>query len=63
MQNANNLSKEEILNLLAAMIDGIDGVESEFGTETLSRYWNVEKVEQARTLLDQLSNANTAKAL
>jgi hypothetical protein len=63
MQNANNISKEEILNLLAAVIDGIDGVESEFGTETLSRYWNVEKIEQARTLLDQLSNVNTAKAL
>ena len=54
MQNPNNISKEVVLNLLAATVDGIDGIEAEQGPEALAQFWNVEKVERARLLLDQL---------
>ncbi len=54
MQNPNTISKEELLDLLAAAVDGIDGIEAEEGPEALEQFWNVEKIERARLLLAQL---------
>ena len=54
MQDLNNISKEELLDLLAATVDGIDGIEAEQGTEELARFWNIGKLNRARMLLDQL---------
>lgn len=52
MQNPNNFSNEEALELLVAALDGIDGYESENGSEALQRFWNIEKIERARNLVD-----------
>lgn len=41
----------EVIDLLAAAIDGIDGYESEHGD---LRYWNEVSIEQARRLLESL---------
>ncbi len=54
MNNSNNFSNQEVFELLAATLDGIEGFESEYGSEALYRFWNPEKIEQARRLLDNL---------
>lgn len=54
MLNVHNINKEELLDLLAVAMDGIDGVEVKQGVEALARFWDVEKIERARVLLDQL---------
>jgi hypothetical protein len=46
-----DVNKMELLGLLAAVVDGVDGYESETGD---LRYWNEEKIERARQLIDQL---------
>lgn len=46
-----NVSKERLIDLLRATVDGIDGYESETG---YLRYWDSEKVSQARTILADL---------
>ena len=43
-------SREELLDLLHAAVDGVDGYESECG---YLRYWNAEKIERARQVLDR----------
>jgi hypothetical protein len=45
------ITKAELVDLLAAVVDGVDGYESETGD---LRYWNEEKIERARQLIDQL---------
>jgi len=42
-------SREELHNLLAAAVDGIDGYESETG---YLRYWNDKKIQRAREVID-----------
>jgi hypothetical protein len=42
----------ELLQLLAAAVDGIDGYESESGD---LRYWNAASIDRARRLLSSLS--------
>ena len=52
-------SQEELLELLGAAIDGIDGYESECGN---LRYWNARSVDRARALLDSIAtNAKRPK--
>lgn len=41
---------EYVLRLLAAVLDGVEGYESETGD---LRYWNHKAVREARALLDQ----------
>lgn len=43
-------SREELLDLLHAAVDGVDGYECECG---YLRYWNAEKIERARQVLDR----------
>jgi hypothetical protein len=43
-------SREELLELLHAAEDGFDGYESECG---YLRYWNAERIERARQVLDR----------
>jgi hypothetical protein len=52
MKSLNNISKQELFDLLEAAIDGIDGVESEEGVEELRKYWDVAKIDRARSLID-----------
>lgn len=52
MKSLNEISKQELFDLLEAAIDGIDGIESEAGSEGMSRYWDVAKVDRARALID-----------
>jgi hypothetical protein len=61
MRDLNDISKEELLDLLAAAMDGIDGIEAEQGSEELAQYWNIGKLNRARVLLDQVGN-DAAKA-
>jgi hypothetical protein len=56
MQYLNDISKEELLDLLAAAMDGIDGIEAEQGTEELALYWDIGKLNRARVLLDQVGD-------
>ncbi len=42
----------ELLDLLVAAIDGIDGYESETGD---LRYWNEKKIVRARQIIEQLA--------
>lgn len=51
-----SISKQELFVLLEAAIDGIDGFESETG---YLRYWNVEKITQARRLIDAVAGDST----
>lgn len=51
------ISKIELLDLLMAAIDGIDGYESESGD---LMYWDEKKVERARQLIEQLSEDASA---
>ncbi len=44
-----SVSTKEILELLEAAIDGIDGYESENGD---LRYWDSAKIDKARSLLE-----------
>jgi hypothetical protein len=46
-------SQGELLDLLAAAIDGIDGYESETGD---LRYWDEEKISRARRIIDAAGN-------
>jgi hypothetical protein len=46
-----NVTKMELLDLLYALVDGVDGYESETGD---LRHWNEEKLERARQVIDQL---------
>lgn len=49
------IQKSELLDLLVAAIDGIDGYESETGD---LRYWDENRIERARQLIGQvLTNA------
>jgi hypothetical protein len=52
MRLLDQISKSELLELLAAVIDGIDGYESETGD---LRYWDKEKIEQARHIINQMT--------
>ena len=45
-------SRKELLELLAAAIDGVDGYESETGD---LRYWNARSIDRARALLDSIA--------
>jgi hypothetical protein len=55
-----SISAKELLELLEAAIDGIDGYESETGDH---RYWNSEKINRARSLLETVhSGASASKA-
>ena len=45
------VTKVELLDLLAAAIDGIDGYESETGD---LMYWDEKKIERARQLIEYL---------
>lgn len=50
-----DVTKAELLDLLVAAIDGIDGYESETGD---LRYWDEKRIERARQLIGQvLTNA------
>lgn len=42
-------SREELSSLLAAAVDGVDGYESETGN---LRYWDAEKIQRAREVID-----------
>lgn len=44
-------AKTELLQLLAAAIDGVNGCESEHGD---LRYWNEASIDRARVLLDSV---------
>jgi len=46
---ANNIDSEGLLDIIDALVDGIDGYESE-GLNT-DRYWQPEPIERARMLL------------
>jgi len=50
---------ERALRLLAAVLDGVDGYESETGN---LRYWNEKAVKDARALLDEVSKQSSKKA-
>lgn len=55
-----SVSTKELMQLLEAAIDGVDGYESENGD---LRYWNEEKVNRARLLIDTVqSGAPSTKA-
>ena len=58
MPNA-QLSLRELLDLLAAAIDGIDGYESETGD---LRYWDERKINHARALLDAASTGSAGRS-
>lgn len=45
------ITKAELLDLLVATVDGIDGYESETGD---LRYWDEKKIERARQLIEKL---------
>lgn len=49
------VTKEELLDLLVNAMDGINGYESEKGD---LMYWNPKKIEQARNLIDQLTDVS-----
>ena len=51
-------SREELLDLLHAAVDGVDGYESECG---YLRYWNADKIERARQVLDREYRKPVAK--
>ena len=61
MQSLNEISKQELFELLEAAIDGIDGVESESGEEGLHRYWDVAKINKAREIIDAVTASPTAE--
>ena len=44
------ITKADLIDLLVATVDGIDGYESETGD---LRYWDEKKIEQARQLIEQ----------
>ena len=46
------ITKVELLDLLTAAIDGIDGYESETGD---LMYWDKKKIEQERRVIDQMT--------
>lgn len=46
------LTKVELLDLLVAAIDGVEGYESETGD---LRYWDQEKIKRARHIIDQMT--------
>ncbi len=52
MMMFDGVTKSELLDLLMAAIDGIDGYESETGD---LMYWDEKKIERARQLIDQFS--------
>jgi len=51
MPDINQISKQELLELIESLIDGIDGVASEQGEEELNRFWDMSKVDTARALV------------
>lgn len=51
-----NPSRQKLIDLLYAMVDGIDGYESE--TDRLDRYWDPAAVEEARAILDAVYAAS-----
>ncbi len=54
MKSLNEISKQELFDLLVAAIDGIDGIESEGGEEELRRYWDTAKIDRAREIIDEV---------
>ncbi len=48
------ITKVELLNLLAAAIDGIDGYESETGD---LRYREKKKIERTRRIIDKIATS------
>lgn len=59
MSNANDTDRvRELEKLLAGLLDGIDGYESEAGT--LHPYWNAKSVEAARSYLESLPDHGAA---
>jgi hypothetical protein len=50
-RDLNGTSKQELLELIEALLDGIDGIESEMGAAEVNQYWNLEKINRARLLV------------
>lgn len=50
-----SVTKTELLDLLIAAIDGIDGYETEVGD---LRYWNADKVKRAREVIGNVIAAD-----
>ncbi len=53
MNALNQITKLELLKLLAAAVDGIDGYESETGD--LQPYWDANAISRARGVLDMIA--------
>ena len=63
MNALEKVSKKELFELLEAAIDGIDGIESEEGIKGLTRYWNVSKIDRARTIIDEIKGVKTVETI
>jgi hypothetical protein len=60
MKTLNEISKRDLIELLESLVDGIDGIESEAGTQEVARYWDVASVERARLIIDAVKAAPAA---
>lgn len=61
MDRLQEVSKQELFELLEAALDGIDGIESEMGPEELNQYWNVAKIDTARRLIDEVRDESNGE--